>query len=458
MKHKVLVHTALVITIALWLTSTCIAEEVKTGNVIFIHPDGAGLNSWNACRIIKVGPDGEIAWDRLSHIGIYRGHMKDGLTATSHGGATTHAYGVKVPADSYGMHAKKPLKALSGFSGSIMQEAQKVGKAVGIVNSGNIGEPGTGVFLASSPSRQEIEKIAEQVLTSGAQVIMSGGEKYLLPDRKQGFHGKGVRKDGRNLIERAKLDGYTVVYTRKQLEKLDLEEVEKLLGIFAANDTYNDLTEEQLDAANLPLYAPEAPTFSQMVSAALKVLSKHPEGFLLVAEEEGSDNFGNANNAYGVLDALQRADAAYEVVLKFIERNANTLLVTTSDSDAGGLQVVCPALSSGEQFRQDKPLPGRMKNGAPLDGKEGTLSTPFISAPDQNGKGYTFGITFAAYSDVAGGVLARAAGLNSDKLPLNVDNTDIYRLMYLTLFGKNLGLDKKRGIVRPGPEICLMVD
>jgi alkaline phosphatase len=82
-----------------------------------------------------------------------------------------------------------------------------------------------------------------------------------------------------------------------------------------------------------------------------------------------------------------------------------------------------------------------MKNGAPLDGKEGTLSTPFISAPDQNGKEYAFGITFAAYSDVAGGVLARAAGLNSDKLPFNVDNTDIYRLMYLTLFGKNLGLD-----------------
>ena len=450
MKCRILVHAALVTTVAVWLGSICIAQKVKTGSVIFIHPDGAGLNSWNACRMIKVGPDGEIAWDRLSHIGIYRGHMKDGLTATSHGGATTHAYGVKVPANSYGMHGKKPLKALSGFSGSIMQEAQKLGKAVGIVNSGHIGEPGTGVFLASSPSREEVEKIAEQVMTSGAQVIMSGGEKYLLPDRKQGFHGKGVRKDGRNLIEHAKSEGYTVVYTRKQLEKLDLEKVEKLLGIFAANDTYNDLTEEQLDAAGLPLYALEAPTFTQMVSAALRVLSKHPEGFLLVAEEEGSDNFGNTNNAYGVLEALQRADAAYEAALKFIERNANTLLVTTSDSDAGGLEVVCPALSSGEQFPRDKALCSRMKNGAPLDGKAGTLSMPFISAPDQNGQEYTFGIAFAAYSDLAGGVVARAAGLNSDKLPLNVDNTDIYRLMYLTLFGKKLGLGETKGVARPG--------
>jgi len=438
MKCRGFVHTVLAITVTAWLVSICTAEEVQTGSVIFIHPDGAGLNSWNACRMIKAGPDGEIAWDRLPHIGVYRGHMKDGLTATSHGGATTHAYGVKVPADSYGMHGKEPLHALSGFRGSIMQEAQKAGKAVGVVNSGQIGEPGTGVFLASSPYRAAIEHIAEQVITSGAQVIMSGGERYLLPEGETGFHGRGMRKDGRNLIEHAKSEGYTVVYTKAQLERLDLENVEKLLGVFAADDTYNDLTEEQLKAVRLQLYVPGTPTFAQMISAALGVLSRDPDGFLLVAEEEGSDNFGNTNNASGTLEALQRADAAYETALRFIERNPNTLLVTASDSDAGGLQVVCPAWSSGAPFPQDKPLHGRMNNGAPLDGRGGMRSTPFISAPDRNGHQYAFGITFAAYIDVAGGILARAAGLNSDKLPLNVDNTDIYRLMYLTLFGRTL--------------------
>ena len=441
MKRKGLVYTVLTIAAAAWLGGICTAEEVQTGSVVFIHPDGAGLNSWNACRMIKAGPDGEITWDRLPHIGVYRGHMKDGLTATSHGGATTHAYGVKVPGDSYGMHGKEPLLALSGFRGSIMQEAQKAGKAVGIVNSGQIGEPGTGAFLASSPSRAAIESIAEQVMSSGAQVIMSGGEMYLLPEGEPGFHGMGIRKDGRNLIEHARSQGYTVVYTVAQLEELDLENVEKLLGIFASDDTYNDFAEEQLSAAGLPLYAPEAPTFAQMISAALGILSRDPDGFLLVAEEEGTDNFGNDNNASGTLEALQRADAAYETALRFIERNPNTLLITAADSDAGGLQVVCPAWSSGAPFPQDKPLHGRMNNGAPLDGIAGMRSTPFISAPDRNGHEYTFGITFAAYTDVAGGILARAAGLNSDKLPLNVDNTDIYRLIYLTLFGRKLERD-----------------
>ena len=33
------------------------------------------------------------------------------------------------------------------------------------------------------------------------------------------------------------------------------------------------------------------------------------------------------------------------------------------------------------------------------------------------------------------GIVAKAHGLNADLLPLSVDNTDIYRLMYATLFG-----------------------
>jgi len=437
--------SALAITLATWPDVIWTAEKAGTGSVIFLHPDGAGLNAWNACRMYKAGPDGELAWDRLPHIGVYRGHMQDGLTATSHGGATSHAYGVKVPADSYGMHARQPLKALSGFPGSIMQEAQQRGKAVGVVNSGHIGEPGTGVFLASSPSRSKVEDIAEQIITSGAQVIMSGGEKYLLPDGAQGFHGRGIRKDGKDLVEFAESQGYRVVYTRAQLQSIDLKKTDRLLGIFAAADTYNALPQRQLDAKHLPHYAPEAPTFAEMVTAALAVLSGHEEGFLLVAEEEGSDNFGNANNASGVLKALTRADDAYEAALRFMESKPDTLLITVSDSDAGGMQVVSSRASPGIEFNGDTILPPHMRNGAPLHGGAGRRSTPFASAPDRNGQVYPFGIAFAATGDVPGGVLTRTSGLNGDRLPLNVDNTDIYRLMYLTLFGERLGL---RGKVR----------
>lgn len=415
------------------------AGGIATGNAIFIHPDGSGLQHWNACRMLNAGPDGEIAWDRLPQVAIYRGHMKDGLVSTSHGGATTHAYGVKVPADSYGMHGQEELTALSGYAGSIMQEAQERGKAVGIVNSGHIGEPGTGVFLASHTARGEVPIIAEKILTSGAQVMLCGGEIYMLPEGEIGFHGQpGVREDGRNLIAEAKEAGYTVVYDREQLMAVDTEATDKLLGVFAAKNTYNDLLTVQLRVLGLPLYNEGVPTVAEMERVALDILKRHDDGFLLVLEEEGSDNFSNNNNAPGAMAALTRADEAIAVALDFLEEHPDTLIITAADSDAGGLQVVSPGLSQGAAFPRNKPLPAWMRNGAPLHGTRGQHSPPFLSAPDVNGQQFTFGIAYAGYTDVAGGIISRAAGLNAERLGDTADNTDIYRVMYMTLFGEDL--------------------
>lgn len=422
------------------ITGTAPAQETPTGNVIFIHPDGTGMNTWHAYRFIEAGPDGMIAWDEIPHIGVYRGHMADSLTATSHGGATVHAYGIKVVADSYGMNGKTPLKALSGFDGSIMEEAKARGKSVGILNTGHVGEPGTGAFLASVEQRKDIEDIAVQIVASGAEVIMCGGEQWFLPGGTQGRHGEGRRTDGVNLVERAKEAGYTVVYTREELEQLELGKVDKLLGIFAYKHTFNDLSEEDLMKADLPLYEPDAPDLAAMMRAALTILSRNESGFLLVAEEEGPDNFGNVNNAGGVIESLRRSDAAYRVALDYVAKHSDTLLVTAADSDAGGLQVYSPPGIYSNALKDGEPLPATTDNGAPLDGTWGQGALPFESAPDKNGRRYPVGITFAAYADVHGAILARAAGLNSERLPLNTDNTDIYRLMYLTLFGKDLGL------------------
>lgn len=84
-------------------------------NVIFFHPDGYGLSHWNALRFwLKKGPDGRLHWDRLPYMAPYTEHMKDTLTASSHGGATVHAYGVKVVTDSFGLDGHQVITALSG--------------------------------------------------------------------------------------------------------------------------------------------------------------------------------------------------------------------------------------------------------------------------------------------------------------------------------------------------------
>ncbi len=407
------------------------------GNVIFFHPDGAGVNHWTALRMSEVGPDGRLNWDALPGMAVYTGHMKDALTGTSHGGATVHAYGVKVAADSFGLDGSEPVTAASGRKMSLMQQAQAEGRAVGVVQTGHIAEPGTAVFLASSESRRNRDEIAAQVIDSGARVIMAGGEKYLLPEGVAGAHGKGARKDGRNLIADAKAAGYDVVYDADGLAALDLSRVDKLLGVFAHEDTYNDQSEEENAAEGKDHYLAGAPTVARMAEAALAILSRDEDGFFLVVEEEGTDNMANANNAAGTLEALRRADEAIGSLHDFVRGRDDTLLLMTSDSDAGGMQVLGPdaryAVPPGE------PVPAAGPNGAPLDGQAGTGTPPFISAPDSRGKTWPFAIAWATYYDVSGGILVRAAGANAHMVRGVMDSTQIYDIMHATLFGVKPG-------------------
>ena len=156
---------------------------------------------------------------------------------------------------------------------------------------------------------------------------------------------------------------------------------------------------------------------------------------MLVVEEEGTDNFGNCNNAGGYLEALKRADDAIGVVLKYIHQNPNTLIITASDSEAGGLEVLG---DTEDKMNPDNPVPANDKNGAPIDGRNGTGSKPFISAPDKFGSRFPFEIHWSTKSDIYGSVVARAGGLNAEYVNGSFDNTDVYRVMYLTLFGKLL--------------------
>ena len=406
------------------------AAAQDTGNVIFFHPDGTGLNHWGAARMHIAGPDGTLNWDQLPGLGVYTGHMSDRLTGTSHGGATVHAYGVKVVNDSFGLNGTEQITAASGQQMSIAHEAMDAGMALGLIQTGHIAEPGTAVFVASSESRRNTDDIAHQVIESGAQVIMAGGERFLLPEGTEGRHGLGERADDLNLIARAEELGYTIVYTRDEMMALDLDQVDRLLGVFAHNHTFHDQERERNLIEGLPTYVETAPTIGEMTEIALEILSRNEDGFFAVIEEEGTDNIANNMNAYGTLQALSRADEAVGVIRTFIDENPDTMLVMAADSDAAGLQVV-----SGSLAEEGAAVAASTNGGGILHGQQGTFGDVFMSAPDSQGVSHPFGISFVGYNDVAGGILVRTAGLNYDLVEPLMDNTDVYGLMYRTLFG-----------------------
>ena len=510
-----------------------------TGNVIFFHPDGSGLNHWAAARLYFKGPDGLLNWDRLRYMAVYRGHMNNVLTGTSNGGATTHAFGYKV--DGLGSFGKdgdgnlnpptdRAIRSLSGYPGSIMREAANAGIPVGIVNDGHIAEPGTGAFLAEVGNRDNWQEITRQIIMGrpGMQdtapwVVMGGGEADTRPkgatllhrnvneERRQPVNSRtSLRTDDLDLEDYWNRQGsgnpsndplqgddWIVVKTRAEFERLrqalrqNPNYAPRVLGIFAYHDLFNDRNEEDLiqrgfvrpglqpgqvgpnnqsrlvlwgdyDPAQ-PGYNP--PTFAEMVEVAITILDRaarqqpRPENrrFFLVAEQEAVDNFGNNDNAVGVLHALKDTDDAIGIALNYLARNPNTLILTAADSDAGGLQVFTPNRSgvtppttvvpAGQETDKAgsvgvNPAAGSPAVSNPLDGVEGRGTPLFLSAPDAFGKRMQFGIVWAGSPDFHGGILSRAAGLNAHTLNSffysRFDNIDVYRLMYATLFGRLL--------------------
>lgn len=463
-------------------TKVAPAPTAETGNVIFIHPDGTSPSHFMALRNIDQGPDGRLNWDKMSNAGVYLGHMENQLTGTSNAGAVTHANGVKVFNESFGLEEDNSVvvPASGNVGKTILEEAIDAGKATALIQSGQMAEPGTAAFAAATTNRDgddirardKYAEIIEQTIRSGTNVILGGGELYMLPVGTTGFHvtaeidaaeTRPERRPETNLIELAESLGYTVVYTEDQLNAVVNGDnpPEKLLGVFAADATFDATTEEDLGLntdSPLPLYVATAPTVAEMLEATLKLVSNDPDGFFVVLEEEGTDNFANSNNAAGTIEAVRRADAAIGVAMDYVDNvDPNTLVVTAADSDAGGLQVFQfapytrpsgnpvsgPALGAEEAevpFIYANPTTDA---GTPvfLDGATGSTGSvefpwdSFAATDSIDGPMGNFGVAWVGTPDFPGSIVSKAYGLNADLLPSTLDNTFIYEMMYRTLFG-----------------------
>ncbi len=213
-----------------------------------------------------------------------------------------------------------------------------------------------------------------------------------------------TREDGRNLLQEAAADGYVVIRTRGQFDEFvekyqfNPSAAPKVLGLFSADDIFNDAPEERVRAAGL-VRSPETPIPDEVldlpVEEALAKIgdliiwgtpagpwgpAENPFAFTtansvnppssremarmanillqessrqvgkpyhLVLETESNDNIPNNTNAIGTLRALKRANDVIghlrwvaEGQGQFAEAAFPTLILTAADSEAGGIQVL----------------------------------------------------------------------------------------------------------------------
>ena len=75
-----------------------------------------------------------------------------------------------------------------------------------------------------------------------------------------------------------------------------------------------------------------------------------------------------------------------------------------------------------------------------VDGRYGAGTAPFTNAPDQFGRTMPFALSWTSTEDLSGAVVSRALGLAAAPVVAGMsarfDNVDVYRIAYLTLFGR----------------------
>jgi len=134
------------------------------------------------------------------------------------------------------------------------------------------------------------------------------------------------RTDGLNLIKYAEDKGYTVVQTLTGMNSLDHLPA---IGLFASS--------AMPYAIDPPV--PDTPTLPQMTAKALELMKGSPNGFMLMIEGSKIDFAGHNNDAATHWTEIIEYNQALKLVLDFAQNDGNTLVISTSDHETGGLTL-----------------------------------------------------------------------------------------------------------------------
>ncbi|SCD85060.1 alkaline phosphatase, partial [Streptomyces sp. SolWspMP-sol7th] len=339
------------------------APEAK--NVIFINGDGMGPAAREAARLYLAGLDGELTMDKLPVAGqlTTSPHDPKAVVTDSAAAASAWATGEKTYNGAISVDVDGNKLATLG------QQAKAAGKRTGLVTTAQVTDASPAAFFSNTADRGQQDEIARQYLdVSEPDVILGGGEDWWLPKGTAGaFPDKPAEDPSEaskgtkgNLVAKARKKGYEYVSSAKQLGKAKAKDG-KLLGLFANEEMFQQKPEGQGD-----VYKPVV-DLATMTTKALGTLdgkgkNKNRNGFFLMVEEEGVDEFAHANNAEKTLESMRQLERTVAVARQYVATHPDTLLVVTADHETGGLAVEenDPADETGSgQSTEDGPFPIR---------------------------------------------------------------------------------------------------
>lgn len=329
------------------------AMRGRAKNVILFLGDGMSLTTVAAARILEgqrkgnPGEENQLSWETFPNTALSKTYNTDSQTPDSAGTMTSITTGVKSHMGAIGVASGRKDDCASSLKQPLLtwlELADSAGLATGVVTTTRLTHATPAATYAHAPNRdwenaadlpaaateQGCRDIAQQLISStrfgrGPTVAMGGGrsEFTTTEQRDPEYDDKvGQRLDGRDLVgewQRAHPDG-AYVWNTRQFQAASAAPA--ILGLFEPDHMEFDHDRNR---------SPEGePSLSEMTVAAIRTLSKNPEGFVLMVEGGRIDHANHNGNAFRALDeTISLSDAVRAAVAATSAED--TLIVVTAD-------------------------------------------------------------------------------------------------------------------------------
>ncbi len=372
LRARILVTLCFTAFVLAMLAGPVMAQTAGTAkNVIFMVPDGMGISNVTAARIYWNGIAGEpLNLEKLERVGYQRTYSRNQTVTDSAPAASAWACGQKFNDGEICFHAEGEQNPAS-----ILELAQRAGKATGLVATSTITHATPAAFAAHVQRRNCEYEIARQyVEITKPDVILGGGKAKFVG---MSTYDKDTKTcpaiDRGDLTEKAQQTGYSVVYNRSEMQNAVVQGKKKLLGLFhdagmtpeckRADTAYGDpnVAEGLLCMDKKGPISTSEPNLSDMTRAALDILEDNKKGFFLLVEGSQVDWANHANDFEYQLGEMLAFDDAVKTVLDWVGekplRKNQTLIIIVADHDCGGFAVNGP-YGAGKLVAKGKVEPG----------------------------------------------------------------------------------------------------
>jgi len=274
------------------------SDDLKAKNIILVIGDGVGPNQITLSRIAIGGLDFRLFIDQMPYHGTSLTHSYDNAYTDSAAAATAWSTGFKTKTRYLSLDPDKKILE------TVVELLNKKGYASGVVATSSVTHATPAALYAHIDNRYEYKEIANQLINSSIHIALGGGRK---------------------LFDLNKINDTHHVLTSKESLQLNFDYSKKLIGLF---------DDDGIERSN------EKPTQRQMTNFALKHLNKKCNGFFLMTEGSQIDWAGHDNDANKMIEEFRDFDLTIKDLIKFVNKNNDTLLIITSDHETGGLQIL----------------------------------------------------------------------------------------------------------------------